>query len=125
VRFGDSRLNLVGVDHEFFPPYLVGMKELVAPDEFNVLLAHTPEVFETAQTHGFQLTLSGHTHGGQINLEVAGKNYNLVALDTPYTKGLYRRGASAIYVNSGLGTIGIPARIGAPPEISVIRLCNS
>ena len=125
LRFGKSKLNLVGVDFENDGTYLRAVDGLIDPQAFNLLLAHTPEVFPTANKKGFQLTLSGHTHGGQINLQLAGANFNIVDLATPYTKGLYWRNNSAIYVNSGLGTIGIPMRIGAPPEITVIRLCNS
>jgi len=42
---------------------------------------------------------------------------------TPYVYGLYREGSAAIYVTRGIGTIGIPARIGAPPEVALLRLC--
>ncbi|MBV8552373.1 MAG: metallophosphoesterase [Acidobacteriaceae bacterium] len=120
--FGNSRLNLVGVDYEKQGPYLRNIQGLVDPGAFNLLLAHTPNVFPTAADKGFDLTLSGHTHGGQINLDVLGTNINVAELRTPYTKGLYTLPTSMIYVNSGLGTIGWPVRLGAPPEITVIRL---
>jgi predicted MPP superfamily phosphohydrolase len=125
ARFGNSKISLIGVDFQKGDVELPGIDGLLDPEAFNVLLSHTPEIFPTAHKKGFQLTLSGHTHGGQINLELAGANLNLVDLATPYTKGLYWLNGSAIYVNSGLGTIGVPVRIGAPAEISVIRLCNS
>lgn len=124
LRFGGSRLNLVGVD--FRPWQRLGEVDgLLEPGQFNLLLAHTPEIFPYAAKKGFDLTLSGHTHGGQINVDVLGTNFNVVDLHTPYTKGLYRLPTSAIYVNSGLGTIGLPIRIGAPPEITLVRLCKS
>lgn len=125
LRFGDSKLNLMGIDyprHSGAPTAVAGM---VQPDDFNLLLSHTPALFPQAAKMGVDLTLSGHTHGGQLNLPIAGMNINPVDLITPYTKGLYRDGRAAVYVNSGLGTIGVPMRIGAPPEITVIRLCNS
>jgi predicted MPP superfamily phosphohydrolase len=125
VAFGAARLNLIGVDYQKLGMQLPSVEQMVQPDTFNLLLSHTPVIFPTAAKKGVDLTLAGHTHGGQINLEVAGRNINLVDLVTPYTKGLYRNGHSAVYVNSGLGTIGVPMRIGAPPEITVIRLCNS
>lgn len=125
LRFGSSRLNLVGVDFEPKGPYLSGVEDLVDLDSFNLLLAHTPEVFPTAAEKGFDLTLSGHTHGGQINLELFGADINVADVRTPYTKGLYSLPTSKIYVNSGLGTIGVPVRIGAPAEITLIRLCAS
>jgi predicted MPP superfamily phosphohydrolase len=126
LRFGNSRLNLVGVDHQMKREgYLVGMEKFVKPDEFNLLLSHNPDVFPVAARQGFQLTLSGHTHGGQINIEAAHTNLNIVDLVTPYTKGLYQKPGSSLYVTSGLGTIGVPVRLGAPPEITLIRLCAS
>ena len=126
LKFGDSTINLVGVDHQFKSEgYLTGLEEFVDKDKFNLLLSHNPDVFPVAAKQGFQLTLAGHTHGGQINVEVAHQNINIVDLVTPYTKGLYTKPGSALYVTSGLGTIGVPVRLGAPPEITLIRLCKS
>jgi predicted MPP superfamily phosphohydrolase len=126
LKFGDSSINLVGVDHQFKGEgYLTGLEEFVDKDKFNLLLSHNPDVFPVAAAQGFQLTLAGHTHGGQINVEVAHQNLNIVDLVTPYTKGLYTKPDSALYVTSGLGTIGVPVRLGAPPEITLIRLCKS
>jgi predicted MPP superfamily phosphohydrolase len=82
-------------------------------------------VFPVSARKGFQLTLAGHTHGGQINIEVANTNLNIVDFVTPYTKGLYQKPGSSLYVTSGLGTIGVPVRLGAPPEITLLRLCAS
>ena len=126
LTFGQSRLNLVGVDHQRRErPYLERVSGLVEPGVFNLLLSHNPDVFPVAARQGFELTLAGHTHGGQINLEIAGSNLNIADLVTPYTKGFYQLANSSLYVNSGLGTIGVPVRIGAPPEITLIRLCDS
>ncbi len=125
VQFGRSRLNLVGIDYQEPPYVLPGLEDLISPGDFNVLLSHTPALFPVAAQKGFDLTLSGHTHGGQINFEVLGTNLNLADLRTPYTKGEYSLPKARIYVNSGLGTIGVPVRLGAPAEISVIRLCSS
>jgi hypothetical protein len=126
LRFGNAKLNLVGVDHQKRNlPYLQHTGELIAPDAFNLLLSHNPDVFPIAEKQGFQLTVSGHTHGGQINLELLGKNFNVVDLVTPFTKGTYHMNGSSLYVNSGLGTIGVPVRLGSPPEVTLITLCDS
>jgi predicted MPP superfamily phosphohydrolase len=124
LKFGNSQLNLAGVDYRPWEN-LKNTEALVSQEGFNLLLAHTPEVFPEAAAKGFDLMLSGHTHGGQINLNLFGKNLNIADLHTPYTKGLYKLPTSTVYVNSGLGTIGLPVRLGAPPEITLIRLCNS
>jgi uncharacterized protein len=124
LRFGSAELNLAGVDHQRISrPYLVGAEELVKPGVLNVLLSHNPDVFPVAAGKGFQLTLSGHTHGGQINVEILNDNLNLARFFTPYVLGVYRQGGAAIYVTPGLGTVGVPLRLGARPEVAVIRLC--
>jgi predicted MPP superfamily phosphohydrolase len=68
------------------------------------------------------LLLAGHTHGGQVTVEILHESVNPARFFTPYTYGLYRSGAATGYVTRGIGTIGLPTRIGAPPEISVLRL---
>lgn len=126
LRFGQSQINLVGVDHQRRErPYLQRVEELVTPGGFNLLLSHNPDVFPVAARKGFQLTLAGHTHGGQINLPIGQANLNIADLITPFTKGAYKLPGSSLYVNAGLGTIGVPVRLGAPPEITLIRLCDS
>jgi uncharacterized protein len=126
LKFGNHRINVVGVDYQpGRTVYLENVEELVARDSFNLLLSHNPDVFPVAAQKGFDLTLAGHTHGGQINVEILGENLNVADFFTPYTKGLYTLRSSSVYVNSGLGTIGMPVRIGAPPEITLIRLCSS
>lgn len=127
MKFGNSSLNLVGVDYQspHRKPYLVNAEELVETGHFNVLLSHNPDVFPVATEKGYDLVLAGHTHGGQVNVEIFEKNLNIASFVTPYTRGLYQDAASAIYVNSGIGTIGMPIRLGAPPEITLITLCDS
>lgn len=124
LRFGSTPLNLVGVDYQQLrSPYLVGVEKLVRPGEVNILLSHNPDVFPVAARQGFALTLAGHTHGGQIDVEILHQHLNITRFFTPYTNGLYREGGSAIYVSAGIGTIGVPMRFGAPPEVALIRLC--
>ena len=82
-----------------------------------VLLAHQPRQFREAARHGVALTLSGHTHGGQI-----WPFSWLVALVQPYIAGLHRLGESQLYVSRGTGFWGPPMRVFAPAEITLLRL---
>jgi predicted MPP superfamily phosphohydrolase len=126
LRFGDARINLVGVDYQNFRrPYLPGMEGFVKPEEWNILLSHNPDVFPVAAAQGYDLTLSGHTHGGQVTFEILHQYANIARVFTPYVYGEYRKENKAIYVTRGIGTVGVPARVGAPPEITLIRLCAS
>ena len=125
LRFGDSVLNLAGVDYQPMSDrgrYLRGVERLVVPGAVNVLLSHNPDVFPVAARQGYNLILAGHTHGGQVTVEILDRSINPARFFTPYVYGLFRAGRSAAYVTRGIGTIGIPARIGAPPEVSVLRL---
>ncbi|MCW5982372.1 MAG: metallophosphoesterase [Bryobacteraceae bacterium] len=124
LRFGQAAINVAGVDYQAkFQPYLAGAEKLVRPEWINILLSHNPDVFPVAARQGYDLTLAGHTHGGQITLAPFEQYLNLARLFTPYVYGLYREGRASIYVTRGIGTVGVPARIGAPPEIALIRLC--
>jgi predicted MPP superfamily phosphohydrolase len=125
LRFGGAVLNLAGVDHQPLSDrknYLRGAEHLVQPGVCNILLSHNPDVFPTAAGQGYDLMLAGHTHGGQVSIEILDTAINPARFITPYVYGLYRSGSSAAYVTRGIGTIGIPARIGAPPEITILRL---
>jgi predicted MPP superfamily phosphohydrolase len=82
-----------------------------------VLLAHQPRTFLDAEPFGVGLQLSGHTHGGQM------WPFNfVVGLQQPFVAGLHRRGDAQIYVSRGTGYWGPPMRLGAPAEITEIRL---
>ncbi len=125
LRFGGGVLNLAGVDHQSHHggrEYLVATENLKSREGLNVLLSHNPDVLPVAAEQGWDLMLSGHTHGGQINVEILDKSITPARMLTPYVYGTYRMEKTAGYVTRGIGTIGIPARIGAPPEISIIRL---
>ena len=87
------------------------------PSDFKILLAHQPKDVEYALKYGFDLQLSGHTHGGQyfpFSL--------LVQLAHPFIKGLHKRENTWIYINQGTGYWGPPLRIGTEPEITEIVL---
>jgi predicted MPP superfamily phosphohydrolase len=123
LLFGEAKLNIAGVDHQTKARgYLHQAPPLMRDGEFNLLMSHNPDVFPIAATQGWDLTLAGHMHGGQINLEIAQQNLNLARLSTPYVYGTYREGKSAIYVTRGIGTVAMPVRLGAPPEVALIRL---
>lgn len=126
LRFGQAAINFIGVDYQrLHHPYLVGAETLVAPGCTNVLLSHNPDVFPVAARQGYHLTIAGHTHGGQVNFEILHQNLNVALYYTPFVRGLYRSDNKSIWVGSGLGTIGVPVRLGAPPEIALVRLCAS
>jgi len=72
-----------------------------------------------------ELTLSGHTHGMQWGIKLAGIKFSIAHLANNYWGGLYRSNNSVLYVNTGLGNVGIPWRLDMAPEITVFILKRS
>lgn len=98
------------------------------PDGPVILLSHGPDYADTVVAHPrgplVDLMLSGHSHGGQVRLPFLG------ALHTPdggqkYVEGLFRIGAMQLYVNRGIGTVGLPFRLNCPPEITLFTLTRA
>lgn len=87
-----------------------------------VLLSHQPIVLEFDAVKNVSLILSGHTHGGQINLPWLGAPARFATKDLRYAQGLFNYGDVQLYVSSGTGVIGLPVRFGVRPEIAVLRL---
>ena len=129
---GES-FNLIGVDFQsprrFGPSAAVknllgNIEGMIDRDRVNILLSHNPDTFDRAAELGIELSLAGHTHGGQVALEFISPEIAPSRLVTPYVAGWFRKRDSQLYVNRGIGTIFIPIRLGAPPEITTYRLAR-
>jgi hypothetical protein len=127
IEIDGARLLLAGVTDHRGGDHLqghtsdpAGAREGAPDTDVSVLLAHQPRsVYEAAEA-GYDVQISGHTHGGQyfpMNL--------LVHLAQPYVAGLHRHGPTQIYVSRGTGYWGPPMRLGAPHEITLLRLVSS
>jgi hypothetical protein len=88
------------------------------PDAFPILLAHHPHAFDAAVKAGLPLTLSGHTHGGELMLN---SRHGIGPMFFRYWSGLYKRGDSQLIVSNGVGN-WFPIRINAPAEIVHLTL---
>jgi predicted MPP superfamily phosphohydrolase len=97
---------------------VVRMRPTIRPDAFPILLAHHPHAFDAAAAVGIPLTLSGHTHGGQIMLN---ERLGFGPVMFRYWSGLYQKNASSLIVSNGAGN-WFPLRIGAPAELVQITL---
>lgn len=127
VKSRGDQLVFLGTDDPggagFDPPQDEAVERVwrgVPPNRACILLSHRPRAFEAAQRLGIPLTLSGHTHGGQIGLPWA--DVSFVRFLTPYVRGWYATGPSRLYVTSGVGASGIPLRFGIPPSLAVLTL---
>ncbi|HKP12378.1 MAG TPA: metallophosphoesterase, partial [Blastocatellia bacterium] len=122
IDVNGAALNIIGVDFIDSGGSLDNELRGIRLDGTTVLLLHAPYTFPQAAAKGIHLTLSGHTHGGQIALTLGDVILTPARLSTVFLAGLYKIGESHLYVNRGLGTTGPPIRIGAPPEITHLTL---
>ena len=100
------------------PPNALGDKEPV------ILLAHEPDVLPEVAAAGVDLMLSGHTHGGQVRLPFL-PPLLLPPFGKIYVEGHFRRARTQLYVNRGLGAVGLPFRLNCPPEITELTLARA
>jgi predicted MPP superfamily phosphohydrolase len=101
-------------------PDLVATLAGVPSGLFTIVLAHNPALWPPLAAAGVPLTLSGHTHWGQFSLNRAG--WSLANPFLELAMGAYRRGDSLLYVSPGTNYWGIPFRVGARAELSILTL---
>ncbi|MBP1045413.1 metallophosphoesterase [Enterococcus sp. BWM-S5] len=116
-----KNLYLSGIDDSLFgSPSIESAMSYRTDAAYSVLLSHEPDVVEPAVDFDVSLILSGHSHGGQVNIPFFPVT---TALAEKYISGFYSLGdQTELYVNTGLGTSMIPVRIGVPPQIVVFDL---
>ena len=125
-------IELIGVQNWGLPPfpqYGDLAKALTQADNnsFKILMSHDPTHWDAQvrERTDIDLMLSGHTHGAQFGIEIPGWRWSPVNMRYKQWGGLYTEGAQSLYVNTGLGSIGYPGRVGMPPEITVIELLKA
>lgn len=129
VAVKDTSYALIGVEnwgHKPFPQYanLEKAMEGVPSNSFKILMSHDPahwDAIVVPQTD-IPLTLSGHTHGGQFGIKIAGIEFSPIYFIQKYWGGLYWSDNQYLYVNRGLGTIGFSGRVEMNPEITLLTL---
>jgi predicted MPP superfamily phosphohydrolase len=121
---GNQRIYLCGIDDAHF--YRVDNIEKAAadipPESFTILLSHTPEIYRHAAHAGFDLLLSGHTHGGQVCLPGSVPITLDSALPRRFGSGAWKYHDMTGYTSVGVGSSVVPIRINCPPEITLHRL---
>ncbi len=123
LRLGTAPLWLVGVDDLWWngDDLPAALRSIPARDP-KILLCHNPLGIHRAATHGIDLVLSGHTHGGQVRLPVVGSVYGRSKLGRRFVEGWNRLQGTQIYVSRGIGKVLVPLRVACPPEIACLRL---
>ena len=127
ITIKDQNIALAGVNdyraHQIIPSHRSnpdGAIKGINKDKVKILLAHQPASIFKANEAGYDLQISGHTHGGQFwPFTYPTKKAN------PYLSGLHNHNGTQIYVNSGTGYWGPPLRLGVTAEITLFKLKKS
>ncbi|MFP4046716.1 MAG: metallophosphoesterase [Bacteroidales bacterium] len=129
----NSSIGIIGVENWGLPPFHQhgdlqrALSNINGQTKFNILLSHDPSHWKAEILNHDQVdfTLSGHTHGMQFGIYLNGFKWSPAKLKYPEWGGLYTNKKNKLYVNTGLGFIGFPGRVGIRPKITVIDLSNT
>jgi uncharacterized protein len=131
IKVEDARVAIIGVitkgrhGHMIFGDLTKAMTGTESAD-FRILITHDPNHWD-ASVKGktnIELTVAGHTHGMQMGILTKRFKWSPAQYFYPKWNGLYSAGKQYLYVNRGLGVLGVPFRIWMPPEITVIKLTS-
>ncbi len=127
IKLDRYKLNIVGLDDSIFGNTDKNkLIDYIDKDLYNLVISHEPDIIDSLLELSIDLFLSGHSHGGQVNVPIVSTNM-LPPLAENYTRGIYRfenHRDTLLYVNVGIGTSQVPLRFMSVPEISVFTLKN-
>lgn len=124
VTFKKNNLRLIGIDDLLIGYGDPSIVNRASPDMYNLVLCHEPDIVDKILNSNTDYMIAGHTHGGQIRVPFYTEQY-LPSYGEKYVKGEYalsNNNGTIVYVNSGLGTTRIPARLGAVPELTYLTI---
>lgn len=122
--FGISDASRLAIEQAAQKQMTVPIADRLSRAACPLVMVHRPFIFDALRVLNPRVfTVAGHTHGGQLAVELF--RHEPVAINrlfTRYIRGWYQSGAALMYITRGVGTIGLPIRIGAPPEITLLTL---
>lgn len=122
-----KQILFTGLDDSMLGNVIMPDATKIYDSDYDILLTHEPDTADYFTDYAYDLVLSGHSHGGQINIPflpaINRKAVAATALAADYTGGMYNMDSGAsMYVNTGIGTTHISARFGVVPEIAVFTI---
>ena len=127
IERNGQRLWLAGIADPLSNKPDLGLAVPASPDGPVLLMCHAPDYADNVLAHPrgalVDLMLAGHSHGGQVRLPIVGALHRVDG-GRKYVQGLFRLGQMQLYVNRGIGTVGLPFRLNCPPEITLLTLQN-
>ena len=124
VTFEENNFRIIGIDDVLIGYGNPQIVNKAAPDMYNLVLCHEPDVIDEVYSSNSDFFVAGHTHGGQIRIPHYTEMF-LPSYGQTYVKGEYQLDnpcQTVVYVNPGLGTTKLPARFGSVPEVTYLTI---
>lgn len=123
----DKKILFTGLDDSMLGNVYMPDSTKIYDSNYNILLIHEPDTADSFQEYPYDLVLSGHSHGGQVNIPfipaINQKAISSTNLAKNYVSGMYELNSKTkIYVNTGIGTTHVSGRLGVVPEISIFHI---
>ena len=123
----DKKILFTGLDDSMLGNVYMPDSTKIYDSNYNILLIHEPDTSDSFQEYPYDLVLSGHSHGGQVNIPfipaINQKAISSTNLAKNYVSGMYELNSKTkIYVNTGIGTTHVSGRLGVVPEISIFHI---
>lgn len=123
----DKKILFTGLDDSMLGNVYMPDSTEIYDSNYNILLIHEPDTADFFQEYPYDLVLSGHSHGGQVNIPfipaINQKAISSTNLAKNYVSGMYELNSKTkIYVNTGIGTTHVSGRLGVVPEISIFHI---
>lgn len=123
----NKQILITGLDERMLGNPILPKTSKLTSANYALLLLHEPDIIDSLDSSLYDLALSGHSHGGQIDIPfipvINQKAVNATAFSTKYISGLYElNNTTKMYVNTGIGTTHVSARFGVTPEISIFNI---
>ncbi|MEZ4228737.1 MAG: metallophosphoesterase [Polyangiaceae bacterium] len=119
---GETQLIVAGLGDPYTQCADVQRTLADRPPGYTLLLLHYPSWAERVEGQDVGLVLAGHTHGGQVGVPFVSRRLNVARAMGQHSRGLFSLGGMQLHVSAGLGTSGLPFRLGVAPEIVILRL---
>lgn len=120
INVRDKDITIVGLSDLWEGESDYTLVNRIQEEDFTIILTHNPDSAYELPSHKADLLVAGHTHGGQIRIPFVYPK--VIPTDHPFDRGWYKVKGMPVFVTSGAGEVGLPMRLGVPPEVVIVEL---
>lgn len=120
LNINGKEITLVGLSDLWEGKANYSLVDQINEEDFSIILTHNPDTAYELPNHKADVLIAGHTHGGQIRIPFL--YHRMMPTDYPFDRGWYMVEGMPVFVTSGAGEVGLPMRLGVPPEVVIMEM---